>query len=119
MKLVRLLIGGMEWVEKGRKIGLKSNPIGDTNYPSHTSTLHTYYESLIATSSIIFALISAMLMGGVEGTPPHAIKSYSIKNKLLTSYTICMYGGNGHTSLSPSSALTARSGSGVRLTMRL
>ena len=105
-------------VEKGREFGPESDPTGDTNYPSHTSTLHTYYESLIATSSIILTVNSAMLMGGVEGTPPPVIKSYSINNKLLTPYTNCMYDGNGHTSLSPSSALTARSGSGVRLTMR-
>ena len=119
MKLVRLLIGGMEWVEEGREFGPESSPKGDNHYPSHPSSLNTYSDSLIASTSIILTVNSAMLMGGVEGTPPHASKSYYIKNKLLTSHTNCMYDGNGHTSLSPFSALTVRSGSGVRLTMRL
>ena len=110
---------GWSGLKRGREFGPESDPTGDNNYPSHTSTLYTYYESLIATSNIIFAVNSAMLMGGVEGTPPYAIKSYSIETKLLTSYTNCMYDGNEHISLSPYSALTARSGSGVRLTMRL
>ena len=112
MKLGWLLIGG-------DRIRTTEPSEEDTNYPSHTSSLHSYLSSLTATSSIISTVITAIVISGIVGTPPHAIKSYYIKIKLITSHTNCMEDGNGHTCLSLTLSLTARSTSGVRLTMGL